>query len=67
MKGQTRNGGRGMREDVQPCSNFQGAEKWLEAGSKSKSVAIDHHVKMPNKTAEINIFTAWSKKQFWSQ
>ena len=34
--------------------------KWpLEAGSKSESIPIDPHVKMPNFTAEINIFKAW--------
>ena len=31
----------------------------LEAGSKSESIPIHSHVKMPNFTAEINMFTAW--------
>ena len=30
----------------------------LEADSKSQSIPIDPHVKMPNFTAEINMFTA---------
>ena len=33
------------------------AEWWLEVGSKTESIPIDHHVKMPNFTAEINMFT----------
>ena len=38
----------------------------IEAGSKSKSIPMDTHVKMVNFTAEINMFTAWyrKKKQF---
>lgn len=37
-----------------------GADKWpFEAGSKSQSVPIDLCIKMPNFTAEINMFTAW--------
>ena len=37
--------------------------KWpLEAVSKGESIPIDPRVKMPNLTAEINIFTAWYQK-----
>ena len=32
-----------------------------EAGSKSESISIHPHVKIPNFTAEINLFTAWYK------
>uniref|UniRef100_A0A673GKP7 Membralin-like n=1 Tax=Sinocyclocheilus rhinocerous TaxID=307959 RepID=A0A673GKP7_9TELE len=37
-----------------------------EAGSKRESVPLTPHVKMPNFTAEKNMFTAWYKKWFWS-
>lgn len=46
---------------TQKCQNLQ-LLKWLvEDGSKSESIPIDPHVKMPNSTAEINPFTAWYK------
>ena len=35
----------------------------LEAGSRSESISIHPHVKMPNFTAGINMFTAWYNKK----
>ena len=44
---------------AQKCQKLQFFEFPLEAGSKSESIPIDPHVKMPNFTAEINTFTEW--------
>ena len=49
---------------TQKCKKLQCFEWPLEAGSKSESIPIDIHVKMPNFTAEINMFIAWYKKRF---
>lgn len=38
----------------------------LEAGSKRQWMPTDLEFKMLNLTAEINMFTAWHEKQFWS-
>lgn len=38
----------------------------LETGLKSESTPIDLHVKMLNFTTEVNVVTAWYRKQFWS-
>jgi len=41
------------------AENEANAEVPLQAGFKSEHILMDPHVKMPNFTAEMNMFTAW--------
>lgn len=59
-----------VSEKMKPTHKCQQLQflKWpFEAVSKSKSIPFDPHVKVLNFTAEVNIFTAWYKKGFWSR
>ncbi|MDF4311626.1 hypothetical protein P3389_34060, partial [Vibrio parahaemolyticus] len=53
------------KANTEKCQKLQFFEWPLEAGSRSESIYIDPRVKMPNFTAEINMFTAWYNNQFW--
>ena len=49
---------------MQKCQKLKFFEWSLEAGSKTESIPIHLHVKMPIFTAEINMVAAWYKTHF---
>ena len=48
---------------MQMCQKLQFLKWPLEADSTSESIPVRPHNKMPNFIAEINMFTAWLKKE----